>query len=306
MLRDCITLKFDYLKIPLCSLTLLFCLFPQAKLKSLTPEKVTSITVKNFSGTIEFYHKKGPIKLSMTEDIFLKTKSGDIEVRSDLSIEELKMKKNKNKLKVYGSSVPVTLFIQDGDVTLNGWNKNIFISAHKARVNGQKTSGNWQLSTQFISLNLKEHKGSVKLKSFESSIFIKKVEGDLDIQFNEGKLKAKDIKSSLLRFSTHKGQVNINRYKGDIEGFSQEGKVYLSRLTSKKVNIENGKASVYFFYPKKSVKVSAYSEKGKIYAPKHFYKKLSGKSQKAIGWLSGSSGTSRVNLKTDLGNIYIQ
>lgn len=266
-------------------------------------EKVTSIKIKDFEGNIELNHSKKGYKFILKGNVFLESKRENTIVAGDTGDEELFS--NKTSLKIYGPSIPVSIFMNNGNLKLKQWNKNVFVSAKKVTIETEKTKGSLKLSVKDLSLNLKEHKGNLRIKSFKSQAKVKDIEGDMNFQFNEGGLRVRNAKSSLLSFSTHKGDVNVSNYEGDLDGAVYEGKAFLSRFKSESVKIKSDSASIYLSYPKKGIKITAESENGAVYAPRNFHKTISGKSQKARGWVR-SRGTARAYLNSVSGRIYIQ
>ena len=276
-----------------------------AEVTVIPSKEVKQILVKGPHWSLNFKHSKGPYKFELEGPATLQSVEGKVEVLSNNYKIKNKAKAKKCSLNVTGPSVPLSLFVFQGNIQVSHWQKEVFIFSQQAKIQGSKNKGPWELSIKRGSIKLDQFTGSLTAKGFHLDIDLKKLKGDFQIQFNEGHLKMAKGEGTIT-YTTDKGNVVIKNWKGDVAGESVSGSIN-GFITPGTVRVFSKKGSIAMNFLSSRPLIEAFSESGRIRSPRYMNKKYAGKSLTVTGRLRGTGKQEgEVSLKTDRGDIYIR
>lgn len=277
------------------------------KITSIPSEEVKRIIVKGPHWSLNFKAAKGPynfdLKGPLAEEILIESVEGTVEIATD---NVSKNQKEGNILNVTGPGVPLSLFVLQGKIHISHWKNSVFIFSKDMELEGYRSKGSWQFSTNNGKIKLAQFEGKLEVRGFQLHMNLQNLKGKFLFHFNEGELKT-DKGEGKLVYVTDKGNTVIKNWKGNLTGESVSGSLRGVSLKPSAVQIHSIKGVIAMSFINSRPLIDAFSEEGRIRSPKYMNKKYAGKSLAVKGRLRGNGkpeGT--VSLKTERGNIYIQ
>ena len=232
--------------------------------------------------------------------------------------------KPKAKIEISGKVLPLEVHLQEGNVTVTRWTKDLFLHLQKGRI---VLKGNQSLvvaHAQKGEISVVEHKGKVIVDNLQAAVNIKDLVGDLDLQTYQGDSILENMKGNLvlhttngaskiikgsgsLQFEIGKGSLHSQTFQGRVEGQVTEGNIQVTLSAGEDVNVksQSGKITVTAS-PNSGAFLNAITADGEIYGPAHL-KILRDGSQKILkGRLKGEVSENSIQLRSQDGIIIVK
>lgn len=173
------------------------------------------------------YHKMEVyLPASYTGEMHVKTSSGDVESKMDLTLSACTMETSSGDIVIKKIEGDARLTISSGDIDIQNGNGDIVAKANSGDIEILHVNGNKKIETSSGSITVEEGKGDVSASSNSGDMDVNAIEGSLDLKTSSGYVNSEKLHGhATISSSSGDISVSFDTIDGDINCETSSGTI---------------------------------------------------------------------------------
>lgn len=320
----------------LISIVLLSCKLVLAGVVELPATELQRIVVKGWDAQVTVTSNASKnLRISGVDDVLtpglyiVQKRGNNIEITlnewtSKMEWKSQASRKIRRNIDISGPSLPIEIYLKEGNVILTKWQKEAKISIAQGKVTSTDGTDRLDVSLHLGDVNVFGHKAKVKIDQYQGTINIKNHEGDIDLaafgspvviekakgflSLNTQNSQVKVLQSSgTVQIDNGKGPVNIQQFQGRVEGSTQEGGVTAVLQPDSEVHLRSAAGRVFVQLPPSSgAMINLLTQEGEISLPENLKITRTATEKFVRGRLRGEDQKMAITVRAQEGSIVIK